>query len=255
MYSNHLREAALRWNKLESAVSSVSKMMWIREPCRLYLILFLLAEYTSRSKIHLPLCKSIPQETKAQIEDLEKSSNVPTTRQYWIDSAKALGIEDTPGGLRFTHNVNDPTNAVNASKDLLSARSVSRASSAGKQEIIESSPKANYIVFLRHRKLYQQIVQARIFSPTFWNVENALKMWKRSWKRSSTIRVIGRVEQLGGGKNSLKMFGKGFMAIVDNLTTPPQTKSMYSQSTLLQSGNMRSLSMRGLFLSYTIIPS
>ncbi len=96
------------------------------------------------NKIHLPLCKCIPKEIKDKIEELEKSSSVPTTRQYWIDSARALGIEDTPGGLRFTHNVNDSANTDRASRELLSARSVSKS---GENKGSNGSSKGNYIVF------------------------------------------------------------------------------------------------------------
>jgi hypothetical protein len=98
------------------------------------------------SKIHLPLCKCIPKEIKGRIDALEKASNVPTTRQYWIDSAKALGIQDTPGGLRFTHDVNDSSNAERASKQLLSVRSIAQANSAGKDENPGTQIKDNYIV-------------------------------------------------------------------------------------------------------------
>lgn len=74
------------------------------------------------TKIHYPLCKHIPAEVTDKISTLEKAPFVPTTRQYWIDSAKALGIEDTQSGLRFTHDVTNPKNAENASKALLGKR-------------------------------------------------------------------------------------------------------------------------------------
>jgi hypothetical protein len=70
-------------------------------------------------KIHLPLCKCIPSDVKDKISALEQIAFVATTRQYWIDSAKSLGIEDTRSGLRFTHNVSDERNAENASTTLL----------------------------------------------------------------------------------------------------------------------------------------
>jgi len=73
-------------------------------------------------KIHLRLCKCIPADVKEKIEALEKATFVPTTRQYWIDSARALGIEDTRSGLRFTHEVKGKSNADKASASLLSSR-------------------------------------------------------------------------------------------------------------------------------------
>ncbi len=55
--------------------------------------------------VHLAECRCIPDEVKENIKILENSTSVPTTRQYWIDSARALGIDDTPDGLRF---ISDP---------------------------------------------------------------------------------------------------------------------------------------------------
>lgn len=55
--------------------------------------------------VHFCECKFIPTEVKEKMKKLENTACVPTTRQYWVDSAKALGIGDTPDGLRF---VSDP---------------------------------------------------------------------------------------------------------------------------------------------------
>ena len=98
------------------------------------------------SKIHLPLCKHIPQEVKDKLTGLEKTAFVPTTRQYWIDSAKALGINDTRGGLRFTSDVNDSNNAEKASKMLLRSQSSSEDSATGKPRS-ESAQKSHPVVF------------------------------------------------------------------------------------------------------------
>lgn len=70
-------------------------------------------------KIHLCLCKFIPEDIKHKIFDLEKSASKNTRRQYWVDSAKAIGIEDTVGGLRFTRDVQDPNNIKIAENILL----------------------------------------------------------------------------------------------------------------------------------------
>lgn len=100
-------------------------------------------------KIHLPLCKCIPSDVKDKINDLEKATFVPTTRQYWVDSAKALGIEDTFGGLRFTHEVNDERNAERASEKLMQSRGQIKLSlkPAKDYSATECTPTGKYIVY------------------------------------------------------------------------------------------------------------
>ncbi len=101
-------------------------------------------------KIHLRLCKCIPTDVKEKIEELEKAAFVPTTRQYWVDSAKALGIEDTISGLRFTHDVTDPNNAKRAAETLLSSRNKrapSNSPGTGSKLVETRSTDSKYIVF------------------------------------------------------------------------------------------------------------
>ena len=70
--------------------------------------------------VHLPECKCIPAHVKEKIKSMEKTACVPTTRQYWIDSAKAIGIDDTQDGLRF---VIDPNKANQSDTQNSMARS------------------------------------------------------------------------------------------------------------------------------------
>eukprot|EP00934_Nitzschia_sp_Nitz4_P001414 Nitzschia sp. Nitz4//scaffold151_size53849//17389//19320//NITZ4_006718-RA/size53849-processed-gene-0.58-mRNA-1//1//CDS//3329537129//1414//frame0 len=53
-------------------------------------------------RVHLEICESVPQDKRDQLALLSKTNVwVPTTRQYWTDSAKALGLVDTNEGIRF----------------------------------------------------------------------------------------------------------------------------------------------------------
>lgn len=53
-------------------------------------------------RVHLPTCRGIPDEVRAELEGLQNANVwVPTTRQYWTDSAKALGLVNTSDGIRF----------------------------------------------------------------------------------------------------------------------------------------------------------
>lgn len=53
-------------------------------------------------RVHVDACESIPSAVRSKIESLSHSSVwVPTARQYWIDSARAMGLVNTTVGVRF----------------------------------------------------------------------------------------------------------------------------------------------------------
>jgi len=53
-------------------------------------------------RLHLPVCSHIPVDVKAQLSSLAGSTEwTPSTRQYWTNSARALGLVDTVDGIRF----------------------------------------------------------------------------------------------------------------------------------------------------------
>lgn len=53
-------------------------------------------------RVHTDHCKDIPQEVKEKLKSLANSQVwIPTTRQYWSDSARAIGMVDTHDGIRF----------------------------------------------------------------------------------------------------------------------------------------------------------
>lgn len=95
--------------------------------------------------VHLAECKCIPEEVKEKIKSMEKSSCVPTTRQYWIDSAKALGIDDTIDGLRF---VSDPhkANRKDAQESMIKTRFAPSWAKKSKSQSGDDE-KDKYIVF------------------------------------------------------------------------------------------------------------
>ena len=97
--------------------------------------------------VHLSECKHIPEEVKDQIKKMEKSACVPTTRQYWIDSAKALGIDDTSDGLRF---ISDPSkfNQSDAQNSMIKTRFAPSSSKGSIQKDgTVSAKKEEYLVF------------------------------------------------------------------------------------------------------------
>ena len=53
-------------------------------------------------RVHKDNC-AIPEEVTSKMADLHNQNEwIPTTRQYWTDSARALGMVDTEEGIRFS---------------------------------------------------------------------------------------------------------------------------------------------------------
>jgi hypothetical protein len=53
-------------------------------------------------RVHLEVCSHIPESVHDELSVLANDNVwVPTTRQYWADSARALGLVDTNEGIRF----------------------------------------------------------------------------------------------------------------------------------------------------------
>eukprot|EP00522_Entomoneis_paludosa_P016089 CAMPEP_0172463640 /NCGR_PEP_ID=MMETSP1065-20121228/47918_1 /TAXON_ID=265537 /ORGANISM="Amphiprora paludosa, Strain CCMP125" /LENGTH=1180 /DNA_ID=CAMNT_0013219641 /DNA_START=52 /DNA_END=3594 /DNA_ORIENTATION=+ len=58
-------------------------------------------------RLHLDCCLSMPGQVRSRIEQLRLScSSRGGRKQYWVDSAKRLGLQDTPHGIHFGR---DPT--------------------------------------------------------------------------------------------------------------------------------------------------
>jgi len=60
---------------------------------------------------HFDKCPGIPEELRkriASLKDSPKSNNRGGRKQYWIDSAKRVGMVDTPWGIHFGRDPNDP---------------------------------------------------------------------------------------------------------------------------------------------------
>ena len=60
-------------------------------------------------RVHLPACLDVGDDTQAILDKFQNDSVwVPTTRQYWTDSALALGMVDTTDGIRFEREPSEP---------------------------------------------------------------------------------------------------------------------------------------------------
>lgn len=54
-------------------------------------------------RVHVEHCDCIPEDVRTKMAELHNLNVwIPTTRQYWTDSARALGMVDTEEGIRFS---------------------------------------------------------------------------------------------------------------------------------------------------------
>lgn len=54
-------------------------------------------------RVHVEHCEDVPTDVSSKMTELQNTNVwIPTTRQYWTDSARVLGMVDTEGGIRFS---------------------------------------------------------------------------------------------------------------------------------------------------------
>ena len=60
-------------------------------------------------RLHFHDCQFIPSELKQKIDGLkDNNESHEDEQQYWVDSAKRIGLMDTPFGVQFGRNPNEP---------------------------------------------------------------------------------------------------------------------------------------------------
>lgn len=85
-------------------------------------------------RFHFGECKNMPDDIKDKFLDLQSASSKGSkglaTRQYWVTSAKKIGLADTTQGIRFCRDPTKPENSKSISLDMLAhvAFSVTTAS-------------------------------------------------------------------------------------------------------------------------------
>lgn len=89
-------------------------------------------------RFHLGECKMIPPEVKQKFEEFQNSSTKGSkglaTRQYWVTSAKKIGMVDTEKGIRFSRDPNIPEEKA-VSLDIL-AQVASHANSVNRPLVV-----------------------------------------------------------------------------------------------------------------------
>jgi len=74
-------------------------------------------------RFHLTECKNLPEDVRQKFISLQNASSKGSkglaTRQYWVVSAKKLGLVDTPKGIRFSRDPSKPLSPRSFSLDIL----------------------------------------------------------------------------------------------------------------------------------------
>ena len=90
-------------------------------------------------RFHFTECKMLPPDVKAEFIELQKASSKGSkglaTRQYWVTSAKKIGLVDTQHGIRFGRDPSKPEEASAFSLDIL-AQAAFTVTTANKQLVV-----------------------------------------------------------------------------------------------------------------------
>ena len=93
-------------------VSQPSKLRSNRAVCFPFSISRIYQSVADIQRFHFGECKMLPAEVKEKFLSLQRASSKGSkglaTRQYWITSAKKLGLVDTPRGIRFGRDPSKP---------------------------------------------------------------------------------------------------------------------------------------------------
>lgn len=90
-------------------------------------------------RFHFGECKMMPQDVKDRFLSLQSASSKGSkglaTRQYWVTSARKIGLVDTAQGIRFGRDPSKPEAASNFSLDIL-AQAAFSVTTASKQLVL-----------------------------------------------------------------------------------------------------------------------
>lgn len=93
-------------------VNQPSKLRSNRAVCFPFSISRIYQSVADIQRFHFGECKMLPTDVKEKFLTLQKASSKGSkglaTRQYWITSAKKLGLADTPRGIRFARDPAKP---------------------------------------------------------------------------------------------------------------------------------------------------
>ena len=107
-------------------------------------------------RFHFGECKMIPDSVKRQFFDLQKASTKGSkglaTRQYWISSARKLGLADSRSGIRFIRDPNVPLEKA-VSLDILAQVATDVTTAAKPLVLPEDKPQIAGFIYLVMKQL------------------------------------------------------------------------------------------------------
>ena len=158
-------------------------------------------------RFHFGECKNMPNDVKEKFLELQSASSKGSkglaTRQYWMVSAKKIGLVDTPHGIRFGRDPSKPEFSV-ASLDILAqvAFSVTTAS----KKLVKPTDKACIADFL-------YVVMEQLQPCRFTEAD-------RNKRRLKDVGCIGvECKHCAGQVDSRKFFWSSVSAVESNFVS------------------------------------
>jgi hypothetical protein len=205
-----------------------SKMRLNRAVCFPFSIARIYQSVADIQRFHFDECKMMPADTKQKFVELQGSSSKGSkglaTRQYWVSSAKKLGLVDTEKGIRFDHDPSVPDEKA-ISLDIL-AQVASHANSV-KRPLVLPEDKPNIAEFL-------YVVMDQLQACRFTEAD-------RNKRRLKDVGCIGvECKHCTGQADSRKFFWSSLSAVESNFVSvhthmmecknvPPELKEQLSE--------------------------
>jgi hypothetical protein len=189
-------------------VKQPSRLRSNRAACFPFSIARIYQSVADIQRFHFGECKMLPPDVKARFLSLQSASSKGSkglaTRQYWITSAKKLGLVDSPRGIRFGRDPHKPEASKALSLDILAqvAFSVTTAS----KELVKREDKPCIADFL-------YVVMEQLQPCRFTEAD-------RNKRRLKDVGCIGvECKHCAGQVDSRKFFWSSVSAVESNFVS------------------------------------
>jgi hypothetical protein len=189
-------------------VKQPSRLRSNRAACFPFSIARIYQSVADIQRFHFGECKMLPSDVKARFLSLQSASSKGSkglaTRQYWMTSAKKLGLVDSPRGIRFGRDPHKPEASKALSLDILAqvAFSVTTAS----KELVKQEDKPCIADFL-------YVVMEQLQPCRFTEAD-------RNKRRLKDVGCIGvECKHCAGQVDSRKFFWSSVSAVESNFVS------------------------------------
>jgi hypothetical protein len=105
-------------------------------------------------RVHLEVCEAVPQIVRTKLAALANTNVwVPTTRQYWADSAVARGLVDTQEGIRFGKSLTEVSKSTNSEATVNALHPSANMSLDAVVQAAKTVTSDEHVVFLQDREM------------------------------------------------------------------------------------------------------